>query len=488
MYIKKLQIKNFRGFDLQNFNFKPGFNLLVGENGAGKTTILRSIMAVLGRPRGSIKSKFLEDADIKLGFESSEIYLLTYSRYEEVLEYSIEKKLWQNLKRLGDKKKYPLVLHYPSSESICIAMKSKRIGRRKHTDDNLDFDNENFLYRFEENISNKLRISNSQDFGNSGPIRDFVRKILSSFSPGISSFYWIFEPYSCMIVTGKSNRQLDSRLEQNICEYVMRKLDKNQMQKKPFRWPDRTKVVLHPEPISSEDYGFNIPSFHEIMDGVDFLSEEDRNIVMSASLEIRLTPRIMVMHKLGPLSLDQLSDGEQRLFSLFVDIARQLYLKNTNYNLGEGDAIVLIDEIDVHLHPKWQRIIVPALEDLFPNCQFIATTHSPFVIQATSREKIHCISTGSAMHVSDGGNSIEDILEEVQGIDLPQRSVRAEALSEAANEYFTLLGRQRDNDVVDLERLRVVEQRYREASEPFTSDPATHALLKLLVIKSGDNR
>lgn len=183
------------------------------------------------------------------------------------------------------------------------------------------------------------------------------------------------------------------------------------------------------------------------------------------------------------MSLEQLSDGEKRLFMLFVDIARQLQVpnKNNHSDFATGEAIILIDEIDVHLHPKWQRLIVPALEKLFPDCQFIASTHSPFVIQATDRDKIIAVDQYIKDISFDGGNSIEDIVEDIQGVAFPQRSMRAEKLSNAAEKYFKLLEVNAEKSTKETrEALLKAENSYRDASEPFTTDPAVHALLKVL--------
>jgi hypothetical protein len=140
--------------------------------------------------------------------------------------------------------------------------------------------------------------------------------------------------------------------------------------------------------------------------------------------------------------------------------------------------VVLIDEIDVHLHPKWQRQVIPLLEDSFPSCQFIATTHSPFVIQSVDRERVQRATLGGGFGFSEEGEearSIEDIAEEIQGIDMPQRSMRAEALNDAAERYFGLL---RDSNASDAE-LQIAEEQYREASEPFSNNPAVEALLRV---------
>lgn len=67
--------------------------------------------------------------------------------------------------------------------------------------------------------------------------------------------------------------------------------------------------------------------------------------------------------------------------TLFGDLSRRLALANPQLeNPCEGEGVVLIDEIDLHLHPSWQRQIVPALKRTFPHVQFIITTNSPQVL------------------------------------------------------------------------------------------------------------
>jgi len=85
----------------------------------------------------------------------------------------------------------------------------------------------------------------------------------------------------------------------------------------------------------------------------------------------------------------QLSSGEKMMLSLVVDIARRLVIANPSLeNKLEGEGIVLIDEIDLHLHPQWQRKLLPALTHTFPNIQFIVTTHSPQVLSHLPRESV----------------------------------------------------------------------------------------------------
>lgn len=102
-----------------------------------------------------------------------------------------------------------------------------------------------------------------------------------------------------------------------------------------------------------------------------------------SNLRVRRKPRLhMSIDKNGnKLDVTQLSQGEKSLMALVGDIARRLAVMNPSLeNPLHGDGIVLIDEVDMHLHPKWQRSLIEQLISTFPNCQFVLTTHSPLVI------------------------------------------------------------------------------------------------------------
>jgi ribonuclease HI len=90
------------------------------------------------------------------------------------------------------------------------------------------------------------------------------------------------------------------------------------------------------------------------------------------------------------LDVRQLSEGERGLLAIVLDIARRLSQANPSLAdpIKQGKAVVLIDELDLHLHPKWQRSIVEQLTRTFPRCQFIATTHSPQIVAAVEPEQV----------------------------------------------------------------------------------------------------
>lgn len=90
------------------------------------------------------------------------------------------------------------------------------------------------------------------------------------------------------------------------------------------------------------------------------------------------------------LPIRALSAGYQSLIWMVLDIAYRMALLNPDLleNISETPGVVLIDELDMHLHPKWQWNIVSALMKTFPNVQFIAATHSPIIIASCKEEHL----------------------------------------------------------------------------------------------------
>jgi predicted ATP-binding protein involved in virulence len=115
-----------------------------------------------------------------------------------------------------------------------------------------------------------------------------------------------------------------------------------------------------------------------------------------SNLCIRDQPRLgFVVDKRGQsFYLHQLSDGERGLLALVFDLTRRLAIANPDSDnpIAEGVALVLIDEIELHLHPKWQRDVIKRLPRIFKSCQFVITTHSPQVIGETEARSVRLLS------------------------------------------------------------------------------------------------
>jgi len=196
------------------------------------------------------------------------------------------------------------------------------------------------------------------------------------------------------------------------------------------------------------------------------------------NLRVQEEPLRMLVDKDGvPLDLSQLSDGERSFLALVCDLGRRLALANPDRTVLEdplhGAGVVMIDELELHLHPKWQREVGEKLRKVFPNVQFITTTHSPFVIQSLRPGELINLDPEEFVEYAD--KSIEDIAENVMGVEVPQKSERFRQMMSAAEEYFRLLRAPRRQEA----DIYAAEQKLNEVSAPFSDDPAFHALLKL---------
>ncbi len=96
-------------------------------------------------------------------------------------------------------------------------------------------------------------------------------------------------------------------------------------------------------------------------------------------------------------AMDEMSDGYKNMLSMIGDIAYRMAVLNPVLGdrvLEETPGVVLIDEVDLHLHPQWQQTILGDLHAIFPNVQFIVSSHAPAVINSVSREQIRILDNG----------------------------------------------------------------------------------------------
>lgn len=151
------------------------------------------------------------------------------------------------------------------------------------------------------------------------------------------------------------------------------------------------------------------------------------------NLRIQRKPRLhMAIDKAGStLNVAQLSQGEKSLMALVGDIARRLAMMNPALeNPLTGVGVVLIDEVDLHLHPRWQRALIRQFTTTFPNCQFILSTHSPLVIsdapdilcyalkdgELTEMPPLFGLDANQVLRIMDTDVRNEDIQEQLNGL------------------------------------------------------------------------
>jgi predicted ATPase len=199
-----------------------------------------------------------------------------------------------------------------------------------------------------------------------------------------------------------------------------------------------------------------------------------------SDLEVEEKPlRLTVRKGDARISLQQLSDGERAFIAVLGDLVRRLALANPELEDPlAGHGVVLIDELELHLHPRWQREVVEKLRTSFPNIQFVATTHSPFIIQSLRPGELIALDPEELGEYAN--RSVEDIAEHVMGVQVPQKSERYLEMVKAAEEYFRLVQSAASQDA-----LKAAQQTLSELAAPYSDDPAYQALLKLQMLTGG---
>lgn len=138
-------------------------------------------------------------------------------------------------------------------------------------------------------------------------------------------------------------------------------------------------------------------------------------------------------------AMDEMSDGYKNTLSMIGDIAYRMAVLNPTLGervLEETPGIVLIDEVDLHLHPQWQQTILKDLHEVFPNIQFVVTSHAPAVINSVPREQIRILDNGEIyMPAAETyGRDANSILREVMKV-----SERPEDVKRKLDIFYTCM-------------------------------------------------
>jgi predicted ATP-binding protein involved in virulence len=329
MNVTRLQVAGLRAFEQADFVFNPHVSLLVGINGVGKTTVLDALRTCL--------SKILPD--------------LTASR-SRPLPFTIEDlrvgspSMTVQLSLTLAGRDFSFVVH--KQRETTIAHKEGEV--REQTVDTPD----------KETCTPPLsvvgEVTKSADKQPLGVFFATRRSLVSDASP----------------TSGSAGGGQASAFAEALAPRELRLSEMAQ-------WMRAQEELASEYPNAKK----HLAALHRA--AKQFLPECKR-------LRAETSPKPRLLVQKGGMSLDvrQLSEGERGLLALVLDLARRL--SQANPGLADpvkmGQAIVLIDELDLHLHPKWQRTIVESLTRTFPRCQFIATTHSPQIVAAVDPDQV----------------------------------------------------------------------------------------------------
>ena len=184
---------------------------------------------------------------------------------------------------------------------------------------------------------------------------------------------------------------------------------------------------------------------------------------------------VLFTTKDGAFRYTQLGYGYQSMLSWIVDLCKRMFDAYPDLeNPLEGGAIVLVDEIDLHLHPKWQREIISYLSEAFPNVQFIVTTHSPLVVQSANDINLYVlkrdeneVNIEKAPRSNYSGWTVEEILRETMELE-------SDVHSDIYNNLLAQFNKGLDNG-----DKAVVEEAYRRLDQILHPNNPVRRLLEL---------
>lgn len=325
MRLSQLKIENIRFFGNQEqvIDFDPDKNIVVilGDNGAGKTTVLDTINILLS----SFTSAF-PNMNMKM-----------FSEWDVHIE--------------GSRVQAPY-LSAIATLNNGIVIKRFRAGRSK---------------------APKSEISDIRIYGES------LRERIAGGEDVVLPVFAYYTTGRGRIEAPERKRNFQKVFNRWDCYDKVHDADTNF--KRFFEWFDLMEDEERRESLKRKDFNYRNPVLNAVRYAVEMMVDNIRNPRIETKPLRFVVDRIMEDGNCTELRIEQLSDGYKIAIAMVADIAARMAEANPSLEQTlHTPGIILIDEIDLHLHPQWQRTILRTLHNIFPQVQFIVTTHSPSVV------------------------------------------------------------------------------------------------------------
>jgi len=422
MKLNSLEIKNLRCFESFKIGFTPKTTIIIGRNGAGKSTLIDAIKIAIsfifsnnkqlgkdflsaGNPSLNVNS--FTDSDFR--YDTEKGTTAPYASVKGIANYNGKKLDWELYKR-------------STSGAALYSTKYK---------DAFSF----FMNEWKEEGANLPLIA---CFSDSFPHRATkqttyaLNTILKDRIPRNFGYYqWnldtactsIWETRLCNqlahiapLYTRKSRAVAAVHaLEEQLGK---EELADNLEYKSAKTEEENVDLLFNP---LQEEIEYVQSRIVRLSQSLPKLSEERYDIDYLVAVNTGMGYELTLVFKNGNNKLlNNLPAGYRRLYSIVLDMAYRAYILNGN---NEPSGVVLIDEIDLHLHPSIEQEVVRCLRDIFPNVQFIITSHSAAVIaNLDTTEKVEDTETGEQVPTNQivfmqEGQTVADILPVIYGLD-----------------------------------------------------------------------
>ncbi|MDY5575862.1 MAG: AAA family ATPase [Lachnospiraceae bacterium] len=374
MWLKEITVSNYKAIREMSIGFQQGVNLLIGDNGVGKTSVLEAITVAFGDFINGMSGV------AKKGISSNDVRMDT--------------------KMISDASQG--IIHYTpiTITSIFYTEDGEKNGE---------------VTRRDETAKSKTRFLGKQ-------ISDYANKKVNDLSEELPLFCY----YSTSRLAPPKREDYGTvsknKLNDRRCGYIG--CMENNLDIKALKtWCFKMEMAAFQQNKQIAEY----QAFKEIV--ADFMYqmnelEEKPQVTYSRAFE-----DIVYTENGETIPVNYLSAGYQSLLWMVMDMAfRMAVLNPGKASLNQCEGIVLIDEVDMHLHPKWQWKIVDALQKSFPKIQFILATHSPIIISSCKnatlleidgKQEVSNLSDAYAYSVSDvlsyrqGSSEIPDKLKQL---------------------------------------------------------------------------
>ena len=471
MRLETLHLQNFRGYVDREFNLHPQFNLVIGENGAGKTSLLEAAAVAIGSWLLGFRghdSRNILDRDVRHILEFVE------KRYRELPQHPVRVQAtgYIHIARAGRTTEDGGIEYAPAAAPNKANPREQPVSWERSIEadgGNTTRRGANELKKYAETMALAVlkqdpRVLPLIRYFGAGrlweSVRDTQGKALSKHKGKQPT-----ELADDADDIAKALRDFD-RLSEPFYGYRM-SVDKRCNPNDLIRW-------MGAERLNELDEEDSSPALRLVYQAIETMLPE----IKSARYSTKLRTLVLKYESGERHTFSELSDGYRNVVAIAADLAIKAAMLNPQLAekaLEMTPGVVLIDELDLHLHPKWQRRVIGDLRRTFPMLQFICTTHSPFLIQSLrSGEELIVLDGQPTSNL--GQMSVEEIAHGIMGVESTEVSGEYQEMKQVATQYLETLERAA---LAPLDKQEAFKEQLAKAIAPYAHNPAYQAFLEL---------